>query len=106
MPQVTGQDNRFLTDDIICKEALRLLKNNLVMAPLVYRDYERKFAKVGDTINLELPYRTKTASGRQLVKQPLVDRSTPLKVDNQETSGWRSIRPTARCLCKCSVSAT
>ena len=87
MAAVNGVDNRFLTDDIICKEALRLLKNNLVMAPLVYRDYEAKFAKVGDTISLERPYRTKTASGRQLVKQPLVDQQIPFKIDNQEHFG-------------------
>ena len=87
MPQVTGTDNRFLTDDIIVKEALRLLKNNLVTAPLVYRDHEKRFAKKGDTISLELPYRTKTASGRTLVKQPLVDKSIPFKIDKQEHFG-------------------
>ena len=71
MPQVNGEkDNRLLTDDIIVKEALRLLKNSLVAAPLVHRDLEKRFAKVGDSISLQKPFRTKTASGRVLVNSP------------------------------------
>lgn len=82
-----GVDNVLLTDDIIIKEALRLLKNNLVMAPLVHRDLERRFAKVGDTISLQKPFRTRTASGRTLVKQPLVDQTVPFQIDRQEHFG-------------------
>lgn len=82
-----GNNNRFLTDDIIVKEALRLLKNSLVAAPLVYRDLERRFAKVGDVISLKKPFRTKTASGRTLVKQPLIDQTVPFTIGNQEHFG-------------------
>lgn len=81
------QNNNLLTDDIIAKEGLRLLKNNLVMAKNVYRKYESEFGKVGDTIRLKLPYRVKSASGRTLVKQPLVDRTIPLQIDYQEHVG-------------------
>lgn len=81
------QDNNLLTDDIIAKESLRLLKNNLVAAKCVYRGYEKTFGKVGDTIRLELPYRVKSASGRVLQKQPLVDQTTTLKIDHQEHVG-------------------
>ena len=81
------QNNNLLTDDIIAKEGLRLLKNNLVMAKNVYRKYESEFGKVGDTIRLKLPYRVKSASGRTLVKQPLVDQTIPLKIDYQEHVG-------------------
>lgn len=84
---VQGVNNRILTDDIIVKEALRLLKNNLVAAPLVHRDLEKRFAKVGDIISLEKPYRTKTASGRTLQKQPLIDMKVPFKIDRQEHFG-------------------
>lgn len=84
---VNGVDNRFLTDDIIVKEALRLLKNNLVFAPLVYRDLEKRFAKKGDTISLKQPFRTRTASGRTLVKQPLIDQTIPFAIDKQEHFG-------------------
>ncbi len=82
------QSNNLLTDDVIAKEALRLLKNNLVMAKCVYRNYEKTFGKVGDTIRLELPFRTKSASGRVLQKQPLVDQTIPFKIDYQEHVGF------------------
>ena len=81
------QNNNLLTDDVIAKEALRLLKNNLVMAKCVYRNYEKTFGKVGDTIRLKLPYRVKSASGRTLVKQPMVDQTVPFKIDYQEHVG-------------------
>ena len=82
------QSNTILTDDIIAKEALRLLKNNLVFAKNVHRSYEASFkGKVGTTISLKLPYRVKSASGRVLVKQPMVDQTIPFKIDRQEHVG-------------------
>lgn len=82
-----GVNNVLLTDDVIVKESLRLLKNSLVVAPLVYRDVEKRFAKVGDTISLKKPFRTKTASGRVLVKQPMVDQTMPFAINRQEHFG-------------------
>ncbi len=84
---MTAENNKILTSDIIIKESLRLLKNNLVAAPLVYRDPERQFAKVGETINIKKPYRVRSASGRVLVKQPMVDETVPLTIDRQEHVG-------------------
>lgn len=84
MTRLSGTGNVILTDDKIAAEALRLLKNELLFARLVHRNLEREFGKVGDTINIKLPFRTKTASGRTLVKQPMVDRTTTLKIDKQE----------------------
>lgn len=81
------QDNNLLTDDVIAKEALRLLKNNLVAAKCVYRNYEKTFGKVGDTIRLKLPYRVKAADGRTLVKQPMVDQTIAFKIDKQHHVG-------------------
>lgn len=88
MPVINGVDpNSFLTDDVIMKEALRLLKNALVVTPLVYRNVEQVFGKVGDTINIKLPYRVKSASGRTLVKQPMVDQTIAFPIDRQEHVG-------------------
>lgn len=81
------QNNQLLTDDVIAKEALRLLKNNLCAAKLVYRQYEKTFGKVGDTIRLKLPYRVKAADGRTLQKKPLVDETIPFKIDKQHHVG-------------------
>lgn len=87
MPNKQGDGNVLLTDDIIVKEALRLLKNELVATKRVHRSYEAQYAKKGDTINIELPSRHKAASGRTLVKSPIVNRTTPLKVENQTHVG-------------------
>ena len=84
---MADEKNNILTDDVIAKKALVLLKNNLVFARLVYRDYEKIFGKVGDTIRLKLPFRTKSASGRTLVKQPLIDQTIPFKINRQEHVG-------------------
>lgn len=47
--------NTILTPSIIAKEALMVLRNNAVMANLVYRDYSDDFAAVGDTITVRKP---------------------------------------------------
>lgn len=47
--------NTLLTPSIIAKEALMVLRNNAVMANLVYRDYSDEFAAVGDTITIRKP---------------------------------------------------
>jgi len=47
--------NTMLTPDIIAKEALLVLENNLVMAGLVHRDYSKEFVHVGDTITVRRP---------------------------------------------------
>ena len=48
--------NTFLTPDIIAREALMVLRNNAVMANLVYRDYSDEFvAGVGDTVTVRKP---------------------------------------------------
>lgn len=48
--------NTFLTPNIIAREALMVLRNNAVLANLVYRDYSDDFvAGVGDTISVRKP---------------------------------------------------
>ncbi len=84
---MTVENNNILTDSVIAKEALRLLKNNLVTAKLVYRQYEKTFGKVGDSVSLKLPFRIKSNSGRVLKKGPMVDKTIPFKIDRQEHIG-------------------
>jgi len=86
---VQGINNRFLTPDEIAKEALRRLKNNLVLARLVYRGYEKEFKirKIGDTIQIKKPFKVKSTEGRTLGKQPMVDETTSIKIDRQRNIG-------------------
>ena len=45
----------FLTVEMIAKEALLRLRNNLVMRQLVYNDHSSEFASYGDTIQVRKP---------------------------------------------------
>lgn len=87
MPALNGETNVLLTNDIIAKEALRLLKNALVYGRIASKRYQEEFADVGNTINIQLPARTKSASGRVLTIQPMVKRTVPLTINKQQNVG-------------------
>lgn len=87
MPALSGTENVFLTDDIIVSEALRLLENELIATRFVNRSQERYFGKIGDTVSIKKPFRTKSAEGRTLVIQPMVDQTIPFKIDRQRHVG-------------------
>lgn len=74
--------NTILTPEIIAKEALLQLENNLVMADLVHRDYSPEFAKVGDTITIRKPakFNAKNFLGK-IEKQDITEGSVPVKLD-------------------------
>ena len=89
MPNKNGElGNVYLTDDIIAKEALRRLENKLIAARFVNRSLEPQFGKIGDIISVKKPFRTKSAEGRVLVKQPMVDQTIPFKIDRQRHVGF------------------
>lgn len=87
MPALNGESNVLLTNDIICAEALRLLKNNMVYARIVSKRYEQEFAEVGATVNVQLAARTKSTSGRVIGIQPMVKRTIPITIDQQQNVG-------------------
>jgi hypothetical protein len=47
--------NSILTPDIIAKEGLRLLENELVIGAKVHTDFSSEFAMVGETISIDRP---------------------------------------------------
>jgi len=47
--------NTFLTVQEIAQESLQRLRNNLVFAGLVHRDYSNEFASYGDTVQIKKP---------------------------------------------------
>ncbi|MCO7195390.1 P22 phage major capsid protein family protein [Pseudonocardia sp. McavD-2-B] len=73
--------NELLTPKIIARQAIVALYQNLVMAGLVHRDYEREFMrpqKIGDTITIRRPT---TFEAREF------DEATGIEIQNaQETS--------------------
>ena len=90
MPNTDGSSNVYLTDDLILKEALRLLENDLVALRMVNRAAESKFGgsyKNGDSVSVKKPYRVKAAEGRILQVAPMVDQSVTMTVDRQTHVG-------------------
>lgn len=77
--------NSLLTNDVIAKESLMSLKNNLVFTRSVNREYGKEFAKtgakIGDTFNIRKPSRYTVTEGATLNIQDSVDQSVPLVLD-------------------------
>ena len=74
--------NEILTPNVIANEALMVLKNNLVMANLVHRDYEKEFVKVGDTVTARRPAKfiAKNFTGT-VSPQDIEEGGVPVKMD-------------------------
>ncbi|MBS0219146.1 MAG: hypothetical protein JSR91_00240 [Proteobacteria bacterium] len=78
--------NNLLTPDIILREALMQLENELVLAKLVNRDYEQQFAKPlkpGDTIRIRRPVKGQVRTGAVRQVQDVDEGNTSLTVATQ-----------------------
>lgn len=80
--------NALITPSIIAKEALRQLKNNLVMGRLVYTDYAKEFTKVGSTISIRKPVKFVASDGATRVNQDVQEGTTSLAIDKQKHVSW------------------
>jgi hypothetical protein len=82
--------NTTLTADIIAKEALMILDNELVMANLVHRGYEEEFSKkvngytVGETVSIRRPADFTVRDGAVAANQDVVEGKTTFTVDKQK----------------------
>lgn len=82
--------NRTLTADVIAKEALRILDNNLVMAKQVFRGYEDEFdQKVngynkGATISIRRPTDFTVRDGATMAVQDVIEGKTSITVNKQK----------------------
>lgn len=88
-----GTAHGALTYDEIAAEALILLENELIATRCVDTSLTKYFSaskngfKEGDTVTVPITPRQKSATGRTLVKQPLVDKFTTMTVDTQRHWG-------------------
>lgn len=79
--------NTFLTPDIIAREALIVLENNLIMANLVHRDYSDEFVQVGDTITVRKPAKFVAHNFTGTIRrQDATEGSVQVKMDR-----WRDV---------------
>ncbi|TGV26339.1 P22 phage major capsid protein family protein [Mesorhizobium sp. M4B.F.Ca.ET.143.01.1.1] len=82
--------NTTLTADIIAKEAVMILDNNLVMAKQVFRGYENEFDKkvngynVGDTISIRKPTDYTVRDGAVMAVQDAVEGKTTIVVNQRK----------------------
>lgn len=80
--------NALITPDIIAKEALMQLENNLVMGKLVHREYKREFVKVGATVDIRKPVKFSVTDGATRSNQDVQEASTPFTVDKRKHVSW------------------
>ncbi|WP_455577065.1 P22 phage major capsid protein family protein [Anaerosinus sp.] len=74
--------NTLLTPSIIAQESLMVLQNNMVLSDLVYKDYSKEFANVGDTITVRKPATfTVNEFGETIVIQDAKEKGTPVVMD-------------------------
>lgn len=82
--------NTTLTADVIAKEAVMILENNLVMGKQVYRGYEKEFDKnvngyeVGDTVSIRRPNDFEVTDGATMQVQDVVEGKLSLKVNTRK----------------------
>ena len=82
--------NTTLTADIIAKEAVRVLDNELVMAKKVFRGYEDDFSKkvngyeVGETISIRKPTDYTVRDGAVMAVQDTVEGKTTITVNKRK----------------------
>ncbi len=84
-------DHTLLTSNIIVKEALRLLTNNLVMGALVYRDYETEFPgmpKRGGSVDIRKPVKFKAAKTRIRSTKTITEQYITMNVATQAHISW------------------
>lgn len=80
--------NTVLTIDMITREALMILENNLTFTKHVNREYDEKFAvggaKIGDTLRIRKPARYTVRSGATASVQDHTEAYTSLTLSNQK----------------------
>jgi hypothetical protein len=80
--------NTLLTSNVIIKEGLRVLHNNLVFAKNVNRQYSKEFgvtgAKVGTAVNVRMPNRYYVSDGPSLQVQNSTDTTVAVSLTNQK----------------------
>jgi len=77
--------NSLLTPDMIAREALVQLENNLVAARLVHRDFEAEFGttKVGEKVSIRRPLQFSIREGATLDVEDAIEGKVDITVDKQ-----------------------
>jgi len=81
--------NTLITPTVIAKEALMQLRNNLVMANQVHRDYKNEFVKkIGDTVTIRKPVKFTVTDGASRSGQNVTESSTTFQINKRKHVSW------------------
>lgn len=81
--------NTLVTPDLIAKEALMQLENNVVMANQVHREYKKEFTGgQGSTVSIRKPVKFYTADGQTRVNQDVEEKNTSITIDQRKHVSW------------------
>jgi hypothetical protein len=80
--------NTVITPDIIAKEALMQVENNLVMGKLVHRELKKEFVKVGSTVEVRKPVKFSVTDGATRSGQDVQEAATTFTVDQRKHVSW------------------
>jgi hypothetical protein len=83
-----------LTPQVITKESLVILENNLVAANRVNRKFENKFVKIGSQFTIRKPNRFQVASGAALQCRTSQNPASPSRSTTRSTLTSSSPRRT------------
>lgn len=75
--------NTLVSSTIIAKESLRQLENNLGMSKMVFRDWENRFGKDGDTLGIRKPNQFRATKARARSNSALSESNITLTVATQ-----------------------
>ncbi len=80
--------NTLLTPDMITREALRILHQEMTFISTINRDYDNSFAgsggKIGDTLRIRLPNQYTVRTGAVMQTQDTTETNTTLVINNQK----------------------
>ncbi len=80
--------NTLITPQIIAKEALFHLENNVIMGQNVYRQYKKEFVKIGDSVTIRKPVKFIATDGAARVNQDVIEETTSIVVNNRKHVSW------------------
>jgi len=75
--------NTIISSTILTKESLRMLENQLGMAKMVYRDWENKLTKDGETLGIRKPNVFRATKARARTNSALAESNITLTVATQ-----------------------
>lgn len=78
-----------ITPNMIAKEALFQLENNLVLGNLVHREYKNEFkGGQGGTVSIRKPVKFVTSNGAVRINQDVEEKTTTISVDQRKHVSW------------------